>query len=172
MRPHHVRVSLSLDDRDVPQCLAAAESRSGSLLKNWKAACLLPFVHLGIARDYWSEFDRYIDMETGHGSTFFVIPRGNYPGRTQNGSASPMRACRYDVGELLPQLKRIASADCEVGVHGLDAWLDAERGTQGARRASRGRSVWPSSECACTGCSLMRTLPCYLIKRDSPTIRP
>ena len=100
----------------------------GSLLKNWKAACLLPFVHLGVAKDFWSGFDRYLEMEAGHGSTFFVIPRGNYPGRTSDGPASPMRACRYDVGELLPQLKRIASADCEVGVHGLDAWLDADEG--------------------------------------------
>ena len=109
----------------------------GSLLKNWKAACLLPFVHLGVAKDFWSGFDRYLDMETGHGSTFFVIPRGNYPGRTPDGPASPMRACRYDVGELLPQLKRIASADCEVGVHGLDAWLDADEGRKERESVSR-----------------------------------
>ena len=109
----------------------------GSLLKNWKAACLLPFVHLGVAKDFWSGFDRYLEMETGHSSTFFVIPRRNYPGRTPDGPASPVRACRYDVAELLPQLKRIASAGCEVGVHGLDAWLDADEGRKERESVSR-----------------------------------
>ena len=120
-------------------CLNVCGGRkpASSLLKNWKAACLLPFVHLGIAKDYWSQFDRYLDMERGHGSTFFVIPRGNYPGRTRDGSASPMRACRYDVGELLPQLRRISSAECEVGVHGLDAWLDADEGRRERDSVSR-----------------------------------
>ncbi|MGA8659158.1 MAG: hypothetical protein WB586_23760, partial [Chthoniobacterales bacterium] len=55
-----------------------------SLWRNLRAACLLPFVHLGTAKDFWAEFDRYVEMEAGHGSTFFVIPRRDYPGRTTN----------------------------------------------------------------------------------------
>ncbi len=109
----------------------------GNLLKNGRAACLLPFVHLGIARDIWREFDRYLEMEAGAGSTFFVIPRKDYPGRTADGPVSPLRACHYDIDQLLPQLKRIVSAGGEVGVHGLDAWLDVEAGRKERERVSR-----------------------------------
>ena len=108
-----------------------------SLMRNWNAACLLPFVHLGIAKDAWSGFDRYLELDGGHGSTFFVIPRPNCPGRTSEGPAPPMRACRYNVDELLPQLKRIVSAGGEVGVHGLNAWLDADEGRKERARISQ-----------------------------------
>jgi hypothetical protein len=101
-----------------------------NLWKNWQAALQLPFVHLGIARDSWAEFDRYLEIEEGHGATFFVIPRKNYPGRMPNGPAPSRRACRYDVEQLLPKLMRIISTGREVGLHGLDAWLDAESGRE------------------------------------------
>jgi len=99
-----------------------------NLWRNWGAAWRLPFVHLGIAKDFWDEFDRYLEMEEGHGSTFFVIPRRDYAGCTINGPAPSTRACRYDLDQLLPKLKRIISAGREIGVHGLDAWLDIEEG--------------------------------------------
>ena len=120
-------------------CLKVLSGRQpvASLVKNWKAAGLLPFVHLGMAKDLWNGFDRYLDLEAGHGSTFFVIPRSDYPGRTPNGPASPMRACRYNVDQLLPQLKRIASAHGEIGVHGLDAWLDADEGRKERESVSK-----------------------------------
>jgi hypothetical protein len=112
-----------------------------SVWKNGKAACLLPFVHLGLAKDFWGHFDRYLEVEAGHGSTFFVIPRKDYPGRTMDGPGPSMRACRYDVEQLLPQLNRIVSAGGEVGVHGLDAWLDVEAGRQERERVSRALGV-------------------------------
>jgi hypothetical protein len=112
-----------------------------SLWKNLRAACLLPFVHLGRVKDFWAEFDRYLEIEAGHGSTFFVIPRRNYPGRSTNGPCSPIRACRYDIEQLLPQLRRIASAGGEVGVHGLDAWLDVDAGCQERERVSQAIGV-------------------------------
>jgi hypothetical protein len=48
-----------------------------------------------------------------------------------------MRACRYNVDEILPQLKRIVAAGREVGVHGLDAWLNANEGREERERVSR-----------------------------------
>ena len=100
------------------------------LLKNWKAACLLPLVHLGLVRDFWRDFDRYLEIEAGYASTYFVIPRNNYCGRIAKGFAPRTRACRYTVTDVLPQLRKIIAADCEVAVHGVDAWLDAEGGRQ------------------------------------------
>jgi peptidoglycan/xylan/chitin deacetylase (PgdA/CDA1 family) len=99
-----------------------------SLWMNWTAAGQLPFVHLGLANDFWADFDRYPEIEGGYGATFFVIPRRAYAGRTLDGPAPSRRACHYDVNQLLPKLNKIVSAGCEVGVHGLDAWLDTDRG--------------------------------------------
>jgi len=50
------------------------------LLKNLSAACLFPFVQLGLARDFWGDFDRYLEIEGGLSSTFFVIPERGNPG--------------------------------------------------------------------------------------------
>jgi hypothetical protein len=108
-----------------------------SLQKNLKAVCSLPFVYLGIAKDFWGGFDRYLEVEEGSGSTFFVIPRSNYSGRTAEGTAPSLRGCRYDVGQLASRLKRIVSAGGEIGVHGLDAWLDADEGRKERERVSQ-----------------------------------
>src|SRR5260370_1806017 len=107
-----------------------------SLLKNWGAAWRLPFVHLGMANDFWAQFDRYLEIEDGHGATFFVIPRGNYAVRTTNGPAPTSRACHYDIDQLLPKLKRIISTGREVGVHRLYAWLDSAEGRNDHARLS------------------------------------
>jgi hypothetical protein len=112
-----------------------------SLFKNGRAACLLPFVHFGWAPDFWLNFDRYLDIETGHGSTFFVIPRKDYPGRAADVPVSPIRACQYDLEQILPQLKKIVSEGGEVGVHGLDAWLDADEGRKERERVSEAIGV-------------------------------
>lgn len=101
-----------------------------SLRRNWGAVWQLPFVYLGMAKDFWAGFDRYLEMEEGHGATFFVIPRRDYAGRLPNGLAPAKRACNYDIDQLLPQLKKIISTGREVGVHGLDAWIDVDEGTK------------------------------------------
>lgn len=58
-----------------------------NLAANWWAALKLPFVHLGIASDFWYEFDNYVKLEKGLRSTFFLIPFKGRPGRTESGSA-------------------------------------------------------------------------------------
>jgi hypothetical protein len=120
-------------------CLEVCRGRKAfkSLRRNWGAACRLPFVHLGIANDFWTEFDRYLEMEDGQGATFFVIPRRGYAGRTVNGLAPSKRACRYGIDELVPKLKRIISAGREIGVHGVDAWLDINEGRKERERVSQ-----------------------------------
>ena len=108
-----------------------------SLWRNWQAACRLPFVHLGMANDYWAGFDRYLEIEDGCGATFFVIPHKGYAGRTMSGPAPAKRACRYNINEVFPKLQRIISAGQEVGVHGLDAWLSVDDGRRERARVSR-----------------------------------
>ena len=98
------------------------------LLKNWKAVFLLPWVYLGCAEDFFNQFDKYIEIEKGLGSTFFVIPYKNKGGRDISGREIKERAVKYDVLDIKPVLEKLVKSGCEVGVHGLDAWMDSERG--------------------------------------------
>jgi len=100
-------------------------------LKNWTAALQLPFVHLGWAKDFWRDFDdRYLELEAGNPSTFFVIPFADRAGRTPDGSAPALRASRYGVQYLADTLQKLQSANCEIGLHGIDVWLDSVLGRQ------------------------------------------
>ncbi len=102
----------------------------GNLLSNWAAALRLPFVHFGIAKDFWCEFDRYLELEKGLPSTFFVLPVKNYPGRIAGGSAPRFRASRYAASDIAGQIQKLLTAGCEIGLHGIDAWLDSSRGRE------------------------------------------
>ena len=101
------------------------------LLANWAAALKLPFVHLGLAKDCWGDFaDRYLELENGLPSTFFAIPFKNEPGRTAHGSAPKLRAARYGAQDIADIIRNLRVAGCEVGLHGIDAWLDSSRGRE------------------------------------------
>ena len=103
--------------------------RVRSLLTNWAAALKLPFIHMGFATDFWRGFeDRYLELEKGLCSTFFVIPFKNDPGK--NSLAPSFRAARYDARDLVDAIRKIMAAGCEVGLHGIDAWLDGSRGKE------------------------------------------
>jgi peptidoglycan/xylan/chitin deacetylase (PgdA/CDA1 family) len=95
------------------------------LVRNWWAAIKLPFVHLGLAKDFWRDFDdRYLELENGIPSTYFLIPRKNYSGKRTDARASVLRASRYEARELASSIRKLTAAGCEVGLHGLDAWVD------------------------------------------------
>jgi hypothetical protein len=108
-----------------------------NLCRNWAAAIRLPFVYLGLAKDPWCGFDHYLEIEAGIGSTYFVIPKSGYPGRKAEGNCPAMRASRYTLHEIKPQLDTIRSAGCEVALHGLDAWLDSVKGGEEQEALSR-----------------------------------
>ncbi len=112
-----------------------------SLGRNWAAAGSLPLVYLGMAKDPWRRFDRYLDLEAGMGATYFVIPKKGYPGRQPGGNGPAPRASRYAVSEIKPQLERVLGAGCEVALHGLDAWLDQASGEEEREALSRTLSI-------------------------------
>lgn len=101
-----------------------------SLLKNWSAALKLPFVYLRLAEDFWLTFTRYTKVEKGVPSSFFVIPFRGYPGRSEDGAAPGPRASGYGAAEIDSQIQELMTAGCEVGLHGIDAWLDSAAGTR------------------------------------------
>jgi hypothetical protein len=108
-----------------------------ALRRNVSAALALPFVHLGWADDFWFEFDRYLQIEKGLASTFFVIPVKGDPGRTLEGPAPSRRASAYAASDIAERVRSLASGGSEVGVHGIDAWLDSERGSDEREAVSR-----------------------------------
>ncbi|HLZ35724.1 MAG TPA: hypothetical protein VKP13_17100, partial [Nitrospira sp.] len=98
------------------------------MFTNWAAAAKLPFIYLGMAKDFWFEFDRYVEIEKGNPSTFFVLPFEGDPGRSAEGRAPWARASRYDASHIASKISRLTSAGCEIGLHGIDAWVDSSRG--------------------------------------------
>lgn len=112
-------------------------TRAETLRRNLTAVLLLPFVHLGWARDFWSGFDQYLEIEKGLGTTFFVIPVRNHPGRTVDGEAPRMRASSYGVSDIADQLNTVVAAGGEVALHGIDAWVDSASGSEERALVSR-----------------------------------
>jgi peptidoglycan/xylan/chitin deacetylase (PgdA/CDA1 family) len=104
---------------------------------NWAAALSLPLVHLGLAKDFWRQFDHYFELEKGLGSTFFLIPSKNDPGQTADGRRLKKRAAQYDVADFADDLKHMAAAGHEIGLHGIDAWRDSGKGREELARLSR-----------------------------------
>ena len=103
--------------------------RIRGLLTNWTAALKLPFVHMGLAKDFWHGFDdRYLELEKGLRSTFFVIPFKNDPGKNSSGPAPMFRAARYAASDIADAIRKLMIAGSEVGLHGIDAWVDSTRG--------------------------------------------
>lgn len=99
------------------------------LLTNWVAAVKLPFIQLGLAEDFWRKFgDRYLEVEQGLPSTFFVIPFENRPGNRSDGPAPAFRAARYGGRDIADVIHKLRSAGCEVALHGIDAWADSASG--------------------------------------------
>lgn len=109
----------------------------GALRRNVGAALRLPFVHLGWADDFWTTHRRYLEIEQGLGSTFFAIPFKGDPGRTLDGPAARPRASAYGVADIADQVRTLVTAGSEVGVHGIDAWVDSRRGAAEREAVSR-----------------------------------
>jgi hypothetical protein len=98
------------------------------VLGDWVAALKLPFVHLGLAKDPWSDFHRYVDIEGDSPSTFFVIPFKNRPGVRSEGVARQRRGAAYGASDLTNQLRGLLAGKREIALHGIDAWVDSTKG--------------------------------------------
>jgi hypothetical protein len=99
-------------------------SSGRKLFKNWGALLRLPAVYLGVADDFWVEFDRFLEMEKDLGGTYFFLPYKNRAGRGRSGEAPGIRAGKYALEDVREEINKLLSHGCEIGVHGIDAWLD------------------------------------------------
>jgi hypothetical protein len=91
---------------------------------NWKAALSLPLVFVGLAKDFWSQLDRYMELERDLASTFFVIPTKGDAGVDSHGRRRARRASRYASVDIADDLRKLLSVNSEIAVHGIDAWRD------------------------------------------------
>jgi len=97
--------------------------------RNLAALLSLPAVYLGLCRDTWYDVDRYLEIEDKAPSTFYFIPFKGDPGREARGFPAPRhRAAKYHLPDYAHTVQGLLQSGCEVGVHGLDAWHDVERG--------------------------------------------
>ncbi len=108
--------------------VAAGKKSACQLFQNIFAALRLPLVHLGLAKDFWYQFDQYVALEEGRPSTFFVIPKKGETGLDEKGNRPAKRAASYDAADLRDILQRLQASGKEVTVHGLDAWRDTAAG--------------------------------------------
>ena len=114
------------------------------LVRNCAAALKLPFIYLGLAKDFWRDFDdRYLGLEKGLPSTFFVIPFKNYAGQTADGPAPPFRAARYEAQDITNTIQKLIAANCEIGLHGIDAWFN---GSEGRKEVAEVRRLTGTTE--------------------------
>jgi len=108
-----------------------------NLLKNLGSACFLPCVYLGIIKDYFFQFDKYLEVEKDLASTFFILPFKNRPGIDSTGQTHRARAARYDINDIEPEIKKLILAGREIALHGIDAWRDPVKGREELQRIAR-----------------------------------
>lgn len=110
--------------------------RAQRLLRMWWAALLLPFVHLGLAKDYWLPFEWYLEVERGVPTTYFLVPFKGRPGDNVVGRNPERRATKYDVSDIPDWITTLVAEGCEIGVHGIDAWHSVDRGQEEMARVA------------------------------------
>jgi len=96
----------------------------------FKAVLKLPAVYLGLAEDFWFQFEQFLKIEKDYRSTFYFIPYKENPGDKNAAKRSKRRAVRYDINDIKDIVKEIADRGYEIGLHGIDAWHDSVKGRQ------------------------------------------
>ena len=89
---------------------------------NVKALVRLPFVLLGLARDFWRPFEDYAAFERPERSTFFLVPVKDRAGVAPDGTTNAARAVRYQAADIVEEAQQALARGSELGVHGIEAW--------------------------------------------------
>jgi len=108
--------------------LARGRRTPTEAIRNWIACASLPLVFVGLARDLWRPFEDYERVEDGKRSTFFIVPFKNRPGQDANAQSDARRAVPYQASEICDDVRAAVTRGCEIAVHGIDAWRDADAG--------------------------------------------
>ena len=97
-------------------------------LDSLKQVLFLPLIKLGLTEDPWQKsLETMLEIEKRYGvrSTIFFIPFPNRPGHTPEVKPAPTnRAAHYKLEKYKDLLQQLEREGWEVGVHGVDAYLD------------------------------------------------
>jgi hypothetical protein len=94
--------------------------------RNLAAAAATPVSQLGLWRDPWRPFESYLEADSPHRSTFFVVPFAGRQGQRVEVANARRRAVRYQLEHARPSIEQAAARGFEIAVHGIDAWVDSE----------------------------------------------
>jgi hypothetical protein len=97
-------------------------------LINLGAVFSLPFVYIGLKKDFWLQFEKYLHIEKGLRSTYFFIPFKDRVGDKVSMQKPKRRAARYDIRDVQNWAKLLLEKGYEIGVHGIDGWHDSKKG--------------------------------------------
>jgi len=100
------------------------------LYANFKAVFFLPLVYLRLIKDFWLDFKQYMEIERDCKSTYFFLPFKNRPGLIDGKQAPNWRASKYDIIDGCAFVEELKSHGHEIGLHGIDAWNDYEKGIE------------------------------------------
>lgn len=120
---------------------AKGKAGAGKVLRMTKAAASLPFVHLGLANDFWIPFEWYLKVEQGLPATYYFIPFKRRVGERVNVPHAARRASSYDITDIPDWISVLKKNGCEVGVHGIDAWHSVEKGREELQRVGAGAGI-------------------------------
>ena len=110
----------------------------------------------GLAKDFWNQLDRYLALEGDLASTFFVIPTKGDAGVDSDGRIKARRASRYALADIADDLKKLLSANCEIAVHGIDAWRDSAKGRDEREHIQEITGASARQAFGCTGFTSIR----------------
>ena len=116
----------------IPKYLKGLDKKTAAARyrKNLRALLSLPLVQTRILPDFWYPLEKYPEVEKERKSTFFFIPFKNRPGDAPAGNSVKYRAARYDVGKHADRIRELKQQGREIGLHGIDAWKDAQKGKE------------------------------------------
>ncbi len=102
--------------------LASRRISLSRAIASFRYAAALPFVHLGLARDFWIPFEWYMRVEKDLPATYYMIPFKGRPGQRVPGPHPGRRACAYELADVRDWISKLERTGCEIGVHGIDSW--------------------------------------------------
>jgi hypothetical protein len=112
--------------------------RMSDLIRNVLSVISLPLVYLGLLPDFMNRFLEYLSVDGEGASTFYLVPFRDRSGKTSDGTMPRERAVKYDVTRIGETLDQLRSQGTEIGVHGIDAWIDSQAGAVEIERVCPG----------------------------------
>jgi|GEM_PF-259601 len=114
--------------------LARGRIKFRRALAIWWAVIKLPFVYLHLAKDFWSPFEWYLEVEKNLPATYYLIPFKHRAGDRLSVRHATRRASPYDITDIPEWVSVLLKAGCEIGVHGIDSWHSVDLGREELKR--------------------------------------